>query len=97
MIKSPYDVVLAPIVSETTMEMAEQRKYTFKVDFRANKYLIKDAIEKVFDVKVEKINTLNVKGKFKRQGRTAGYTSKWKKAVITLTPESKPIEFFENM
>ncbi len=92
-----YDVIISPIVSENSMGLTAEKKYTFKVDFRANKYVIKDAIEKLFDVKVAKINTMNVKGKPKRQGRTSGYTSKWKKAIVTLTEDSKEIEIFEGL
>ncbi len=94
---SPYDVIISPLISENTMELAAERKYTFKVDFRANKYAIKDAVETIFDVKVEKVNTMNVKGKPKRQGRNFGYTSKWKKAIVTLSADSKQIDFFENV
>ncbi|HHX03957.1 MAG TPA: 50S ribosomal protein L23 [Tissierellia bacterium] len=94
---SAYDVILAPVITENATMLAEQRKYTFKVDFRANKYQIKDAVEKIFGVQVQKVNTMHVRGKLKRQGRTFGYTSKWKKAVVTLKPESKTIEFFEGI
>lgn len=95
--KTPYDVILRPIVTETSMMGMEEKKYTFEVDKRANKTEIKAAIEEIFGVKVEKINTLNVKGKPKRQGRFLGKTAGWKKAVIKLTADSKEIEFFEGM
>jgi large subunit ribosomal protein L23 len=95
--KTPYDVILRPIVTETSMMGMEEKKYTFEVDKRANKTEIKAAIEEIFGVKVEKINTLNVKGKPKRQGRFLGKTADWKKAVIKLTADSKEIEFFEGM
>jgi large subunit ribosomal protein L23 len=74
--------------------MAE-KKYTFDVDVRANKTEVKDAIEKIFDVKVEKVNIMNYKGKFKRVGRYSGLTNRRRKAVVTLTQESNEIEFFE--
>lgn len=95
--KTPYDVILRPIVTETSMMGMEEKKYTFEVDKRANKTEIKAAIEEIFGVKVEKINTLNVKGKPKRQGRFLGKTADWKKAVIKLAADSKEIEFFEGM
>lgn len=95
--KTPYDVIIRPIVTETSMMGMEERRYTFEVDKRANKTEIKAAIEEIFGVKVEKINTLNVKGKPKRQGRFLGKTADWKKAVIKLSADSKEIEFFEGM
>jgi large subunit ribosomal protein L23 len=76
---------------------AAEKKYTFEVHKDANKTEIKQAIEQIFGVKVEKINTMNVKGKFKRQGRFEGYTSSWKKAIVKLSADSKEIEFFEGM
>jgi large subunit ribosomal protein L23 len=76
--------------------MAE-KKYTFEVDKRSNKVEIKKAVEKIFGVNVDKVNTISVKGKKKRMGRYEGRTKSWKKAVVTLTPDSKEIEFFEGM
>lgn len=95
--KSPYDIVIAPIVSEASMALTAEKKYTFKVDKRASKEQIKDAVQEIFGVKVVKVNTLNVKGKKKRQGRFVGYTSSWKKAIVKLSDDSKEIEFFEGM
>ncbi len=95
--KTPYDVVIAPVITETSMMGMSEKKYTFKVHADANKTEIKDAIEAIFDVTVDKVNTMNVKGKKKRQGRFVGYTSSWKKAIIKLTDDSKEIEFFEGM
>lgn len=92
-----YDIIIAPIVSEATTEMIEQKKYTFRVDPRANKYQIKDAVEEIFKVKVARVNTMHVVGKEKRQGRYTGFTRTWKKAVVTLTPESKDIQIFEGL
>jgi large subunit ribosomal protein L23 len=71
------------------------KKYTFEVEVKANKTQVKDAIEAIFGVKVEKVNIMNYKGKFKRMGKFGGYTNKRRKAIITLTQESKEIEFFE--
>ncbi len=95
--KTPYDIIIRPIITETSMMGMEDRKYTFEVDKRANKTEIKNAIEEIFGVKVEKINTLNVKGKPKRQGRFFGKTASWKKAIVKLSKDSKEIEFFEGM
>lgn len=95
--RSPYDVVIKPIITENSMMGMEDGKYTFKVLKDANKTEIKIALEEVFGVKVAKINTLNVLGKVKRQGKFIGKRANWKKAVITLTADSKPIEFFEGM
>ena len=88
------EVVLRPVITEQSMRLLEEGKYTFEVDRRANKTLIKQTVEALFDVKVAKVNTINVDGKAKRMGRYAGYTRKYKKAVVTLTPESKAIELF---
>ena len=73
------------------------KKYTFEVAKDANKIEIAKAVEELFDVKVTKVNTLHVRGQLRRQGRTQGYTPSWKKAVVTLSPDSKNIEFFEGM
>ena len=72
-----------------------EKKYTFEVDIRANKTQIKQAVEEIFSVKVEKVNIMNYKGKFKRMGKFGGYTNKRRKAIVTLTADSKAIEFFE--
>ena len=72
-------------------------KYTFKVDKKATKPEIKAAVEKLFGVKVQKVNVVNVKGHLRRYGRFEGYTASWKKAVVTLTEDSKTIEFFDGM
>lgn len=92
-----YDVIIRPIVTERSMDAMEEGKYTFVVDRRANKAEIKKAVEGVFDVKVARVNTMNMRGKLKRQGATQGRRSAWKKAIIKLTEDSKPIEFFEGM
>ena len=91
------DIIVRPIITENSMEGIANRKYTFKVANFANKIEIKKAVEQLFGVKVEKVNTISVKGKKKRMGRSEGYTSDWKKAVVTLTSDSKTIEFFDGM
>lgn len=95
--KSPYDIILKPIISEDSMEKMEDKKYVFKVDKNANKIEIRNAIEKIFDVKVKSVNTMNVKGKVKIMGAHSGKRSDWKKAIVALTEDSKEIEFFEGM
>ena len=95
--RTSYDVIVRPIVTENSMLQTSDRKYTFEVLKDANKTEIKKAVEAVFGVKVENVNTMHVKGKLKRQGRTQGYTRSWKKAIVKLTADSKTIEFFEGM
>lgn len=95
--RSPYDVLVKPIITEKSMMDMEEGKYTFKVAADADKIEIRNAVEEVFGVKVAKINTMNVKGKVKRQGRFVGKRADWKKAIITLTADSKAIELFEGM
>jgi len=90
------DVIKRPVITERSTEVMEDRKYTFEVDVRANKTQVKDAVEEIFGVKVAKVNIMNYKGKFKRVGRFAGFTNKRRKAIVTLTPDSKEIEFFES-
>ena len=91
------DIILRPIVSEKSMAGIGGKKYTFEVAKSATKIEIARAVEELFGVKVNKVNTLHVRGHLRRQGKTQGYTSSWKKAVVTLTPGSKNIEFFEGM
>ena len=79
-----YDIIFAPVITEKSASMEEKNTYVFKVDVRANKTQIKQAIEKAFGVKVEKINTLNVKPKTKRVGRYTGKTNRYKKAIVKL-------------
>ena len=96
--KSIYDVIIRPIITEQSMEQGEIKKYAFEVAKDANKVEIKKAIEGIFNVKVEKVTTLNVQGKTKRLGaQPEGRKASWKKAVVKLTEDSKPIEFFEGM
>jgi large subunit ribosomal protein L23 len=89
------DIIKRPVITERSSEAMADKKYTFEVDVRANKTQVKDAIQEIFGVKVEKVNVMNYKGKFKRMGKFGGYTNKRRKAIITLTKESKEIEFFE--
>ena len=87
------DIIIKPIITEKTMAgVVADKKYTFKVDKKATKIDIARAVEEVFGVEVAKVNTVSV-----RQGRNQGYTPSWKKAYVTLTPDSKTIEFFEGM
>ena len=95
--KTAQDIILKPVITEKSMDDLQAGKYTFKVATDANKTEIKKAVETLFDVKVAKVNTLNVNGKAKRVGKYLGKTSDWKKAIITLTEDSKAIEFFEGM
>ena len=96
--KTVQDIIIRPIITEASMDALAERKYTFKVAKNANKIEIKKAVEQLFkDVKVEKVNTMNVRGRKKRMGRSEGYTSAWKKAIVTITPDSKTIEFFDGM
>lgn len=91
------DIVIRPVITEKSMLGAAEKKYTFEVAKTANKIEIAKAVEELFKVKVAKVNTVKVRGKLRRQGRTEGYTASWKKAYVTLTQDSKGIEFFEGM
>ncbi len=91
------DIILRPIITEETMQGSADKKYTFEVAKGANKIEIAKAVEKLFKVKVAKVNTLNVKGHLRRQGRFEGYQPSWKKAVVTLTADSASIEFFDGI
>ena len=95
--KNAHDIILAPIISEQSMDVAAEKKYTFKVAKDANKTQVKLAIESVFGVEVSKVNIMNYDGKLKRMGRNVGYTPSYKKAVVTLTEGSKEIEFFQGL
>ena len=96
--KSPHDIIRRPVLTEKGYQGIEDKKYVLEVDVNANKVEIKNALEEVFkDIKVQSVNTLRVLGKIKRQGRTQGRTPEVKKAYVTLTKDSKPIEFFEGM
>ena len=95
--KLAQDIIIKPIITEESMKGAAERKYTFQVAKDANKIEIAKAVEELFGVEVEKVNTISVRGKFRRKGRVGGFTASSKKAVITLTESSKGIEFFEGM
>ena len=96
--KTAYDIIIKPVITEQSMEEADEKKYVFKVAVDANKIEIKKAIEEIFGVKVEKVNTIRMEGKEKRQGAApAGRRASYKKAVVKLTADSKTIEFFEGM
>ena len=93
-----YDVILKPIVTEKSMAAMGEKKYTFLVHTEANKSMIKEAVEKMFEgTKVKNVNTMNLDGKTKRRGMTFGKTAKTKKAIVTLTEDSKDIEIFEGL
>ena len=93
-----YDVILKPIVTEESMAAMGEKKYTFLVHTEANKTMIKEAVEKMFEgTKVKSVNTMNLDGKTKRRGMTFGKTAKTKKAIVTLTEDSKDIEIFEGL
>lgn len=91
------DIIKRPIVTEKTTNEMQEMKYTFEVDIRANKIEIKNAVEKLFNVKVKDVNTMRMTGKLKRMGLHSGRRPNWKKAVVTLEEGSKPIEIFESL
>ena len=96
--KAAQDIIIKPIITEESMTGIMMKKYTFKVAKDAGKIEIKKAVEELFPgTKVKKVNTLNVRGQKRRQGANVGYTPSWKKAVVTLTEDSKEIEFFNHM
>lgn len=92
-----YDIIKRPIITEQSMADTEMKRYTFEVAKSANKIEIAKAVEEIFGVKVAKVNTISVRGRFRRQGAHAGYTASSKKAIVTLTKDSKGIDFFESM
>lgn len=93
-----HDIVIRPIITEKSMQGVPNKIYTFEVLKTANKVEIAKACEEIFKVSVAKVNTVSVRGKFRRQGRNnGGYTKSWKKAIVKLKEDSKPIEFFEGM
>ena len=93
-----YDIIIRPIITERSMAGAVDKKYVFEVAPSAGKIEIRKAVEEIFNVKVSAVNTLTVHGKKKRRGISRpGMTKTWKKAYVTLTPDSKTIEFFEGI
>ena len=95
--KLAQDIIIKPIITEASMMAAQERKYTFKVAKDANKIEIKKACEELFDIKVAKVNTMPVRGQLRRQGMSEGRTASWKKAIVTITEDSKTIEFFDGL
>ena len=95
--KSAYDIIIRPIITEQSMEGASFKKYTFEVRRDATKAEIAAAVEEMFKVDVADVNTINMKRKPKRYGVHFGYTTAWKKAIVTLKADSKPIAFFEGL
>jgi len=95
--KNPRDIIKRPIITERTSDMMANKKYVFEVDIRANKTEIKQAVEQIFKVKVVGVNTLRMPAKPKRYGRYSGYTSEWKKAIVSLSSDSNELEFFETV
>ena len=91
------DIIIAPVLTEKSYQDIESKKYVFRVAKNANKTEIRTAVEKIFDVKVEKVNTINCRGKKKRMGRYEGYTPAYKKAIVKLKEDSKAIAFFESL
>ncbi|MFI3313873.1 MAG: 50S ribosomal protein L23 [Eubacteriales bacterium] len=96
--RTAYDIIVKPLITEQSMEATDEKKYVFQVAVDANKIEIKKAVEEIFKVKVEKVNTIRMEGKKKRTGAyPAGRRAAWKKAMVKLTADSKTIEFFEGM
>ena len=95
--KTAQDIIIAPVITEKSMSGIADKKYTFKVAKDANKIEIAQAVAELFKVDVAKVNTINVRGRMKRMGRYSGYTASWKKAIVTLTADSKTIEFFDGL
>lgn len=93
--KDLRDIIKRPVITEHSADLMADKKYTFEVSKNANKTEIKAAVELIFDVKVLKVNTMNLKGKFKRQGQYAGYRPDRKKAIVQLSEDSKDLDFFE--
>ncbi len=91
------DIIRKPIITERSMALTAEKKYTFAVPNSATKIDIKKAVEQIFDVEVEKVTTIRVMGKVKRMGANSGRRASWKKAIVKLTQDSKTIEFFESM
>lgn len=92
-----FDIIIKPILSEKSYADIANKKYTFEVVKSANKTEIKKAVEQLFGVKVKSVNTANIDGKLKRQGKTQGYSSNYKKAYVQLKEDSKTIEFFDSL
>ena len=91
------DIILKPVLTEKSYKGFVNKKYVFKVNPAADRTMVKNAIQELFEVQVEKVNIMNVDGKLKRQGRTQGRTTGYKKAIVQLKKDSKPIAFFESL
>ena len=96
-LETAYDIIIKPIITEASIKLLPEKKYTFRVAKQANKIEISAAVQKAFGVKVKKVRTMNVRGRQKRMGRHTGFKSDWKKAIVSLTEDSKGIEFFESL
>lgn len=94
---SAHDIIIKPIITEATMNGVQERKYTFKVHPKANKIEIKKALKELFDVDVEKVNTMNCKGRKVRYRYSRGFKPDWKKAIVSLAQDSKTIEFYDTL
>ena len=95
--KLAQDIIIRPVITEESMAEVAEKKYTFEVAKSATKIDVARAVEQLFGVEVAKVNTMNVKGHKRTYGRFTGYKSDWKKAIVTLTEDSKTIEFFDGM
>jgi len=94
--KDLRDIIKRPVITEHSADLMADKKYTFEVDPSVNKTEIKKAVELAFDVKVDRVNTMNVKGKFKRMGQYGGYRPNRKKAIVQLSEDSEDLDFFES-
>jgi len=92
-----YSIIIKPVLTEKSYAGIPNKRYTFVVKMDATKTQIANAVEEIFKVKVDKVNTIKVRGKFKRQGKNTGYTSDYKKAIVQLSKDSKALEFFEGL
>lgn len=95
--KSPYDIIIKPVITEAAIDNIQQKKYTFRVAKDANKIEIARAVEEIFKVEVEKVTTISMKAKKRRVRYNEGKTTAWKKAIVKLAPASKTIEFFDSL
>ena len=95
--KDPHDIIRKPVLTEKAYDGFADKRYVFEVDIRANRTEVKQAVEAIFGVKVDKVNTLRTLGKIKTQGKTSGRTPEIKKAYVILKKDSKEIEFFDGM
>ncbi len=92
---NPHQIIIRPLITEKNTRLMEENKYSFEIERTANKYQVRSAVEQLFNVKVTAVHTMNVRGKLRRRGRNVGYTSEWKKAIVTLAPGDR-IDLFES-